>query len=66
VNLSKADRKEFASLQAAFALRGHELTKTESTDGSVSYYACRWGLSRHLPHMEAVKAFLHQIGGRCA
>ena len=55
--------KHFKTLQAAFALRGHQLVRTEATDGPVAYYAERWGMVRYLPTLGAVESFLRQIGG---
>jgi hypothetical protein len=59
----RASAKEFATLQAAFALRGHELVRIDPTDARTGYYCSRWGLVRHLPDVNAVRAFLAQIGG---
>lgn len=55
--------KDFKTLQAAFALRGHLLERTDAQDGSVSYFATRWGMARHLHDLNAVERFLEQIGG---
>lgn len=56
--------KAFKTLQAAFALAGHTLSRTESKDGAVTYYAARWGMARHLPDLDTARQFLIQIGGR--
>ena len=37
------DSKAFATLAARFALLGYQLTRTDPLDGSVSYYAARYG-----------------------
>lgn len=50
--------KELATVQAQFALRGHELHR--AADG---FYVTRWGLTRTLPTLADVRAFLAQIGG---
>jgi hypothetical protein len=56
--------KAFAALRLAFAVRGHTLHKTDSTDGPVTYWAERWGLVRHLPTLHDAALFLARIGGR--
>lgn len=58
------DSKEFETLRAAFALRGHVLAKTDKTDEPRAFYASRWGMARHLPNIEEAKQFLLQIGGK--
>ena len=55
--------KEFATLQAAFALRGHELVRIDPADPRTGYYCTKWGLVRHLADLNAARAFLQQIGG---
>lgn len=55
--------KVFASLAARYALAGHTLTRSTSPDGSVSYYAGRWGLTRVLPDLQAAAHLLVQMGG---
>ena len=59
-----AQGKEFATLAAGFALAGHALHSTDSKDGSVTYWAERWGLIRYLPTIDAARRFLDQVGGR--
>ncbi len=57
--------KPFATVQAAFALRGHSLTRSRrADDGRTTYTVSRWGQSRALSHWNDVCAFLVQIGGR--
>ena len=56
--------KAFATLRAAFALRGHTLHRTALIDGPVTYWAERWGLVRYLPTLHDAVLFLAQIGGR--
>jgi hypothetical protein len=63
---AERSEKAFKSLQAAFALAGHTLARTEAKDGAVTYYATRWGHVRHLPTLDDVKAFVYQIGGHDA
>lgn len=55
--------KDFQALKVQFALCGHAFARTDATDGSVSYFATRWGMSRHFPDLDAAKRFLVQIGG---
>ena len=55
--------KEFATLQAAFALRGHTLHRHGGADASGGLYAVRWGLVRELPTADDARRFLAQIGG---
>jgi hypothetical protein len=47
-------------------LHGHALTRSNPSDGPVTYYATRWGHVRHLPTLDDVKAFVRQIGGHDA
>ena len=61
--MSQPDEKTFATLQAQFALKGHNLNRVEAPDGSTSYFAVRWGMSRHMPDLDAVQSFLDQLGG---
>ena len=56
--------KVFHSMRAAFALHGHALHRTNPKDGTVAYWAERWGLVRHLPNIDKARQFLEQIGGR--
>ncbi len=55
--------KDFANLQAQFALRGYELHRANAPDGRASYWTTRWGLTKPLADLEAVHDFLRQIGG---
>lgn len=55
--------KRFTNLQAQFALKGHTLNRVEAADGSTSYFSVRWGMSRHMKDLDAVQAFLKQLGG---
>ena len=58
--------KQFATLQAKFALKGHTLHQSGNGDspGPASYLAERWGLTRYLPTLDDARRFLAQIGGR--
>ena len=58
-----AQGKEFATLAAGFALTGHALHRTYPNDGTVTYWAERWGLVRYLPTLDDARRFLAQIGG---
>lgn len=55
--------KQFATLRAQFAMRGHCLQRTRLTDGPMSIDASRWGLVRYLPTQDDAKRLLAQIGG---
>ena len=59
-----AQGKAFKTLAAGFALAGHTLHRTDPKDGTVTYWAARWGLVRYLPTIDAVRRFLDQVGGR--
>ena len=59
-----AQGKEFKTLAAGFALAGHALHRTDPNDGTVTYWAERWGLVRYLPTIDTARRFLEQIGGR--
>jgi hypothetical protein len=56
--------KAFQSMRTAYALRGHELHRTDPADGPVTYWTERWGLVRELPTLHDAARFLAQIGGR--
>lgn len=56
--------KAFASLQAAFAIKGHALHRTDPADEPVTFWVERWGLIKQLPTIDAARRFLEQIGGR--
>lgn len=55
-----ADRKQFLTLQANYALAGFELY--ELGDGSL--LATRWGLAKPLPDLRAAREWLLLVGGR--
>ena len=65
VNSGTADysSKAFFKLQASFAMEGHLLRRTESTDCALSYVAERWGQARAPRTLDEVSGFLVQIGG---
>ena len=60
----EAECKEFKTLAAGFAMKGHALHRSDPNDGSVTYWAARWGLVRYLPTIDTARRFLDQIGGR--
>lgn len=62
-NDSATEEREFANLRAKYAKLGHTLVRT-ARDGQETFYAVRWGMSRHLPTIYAAKRFLDEIGGR--
>lgn len=56
------DDKDFATLQARFALLGRELTRRHRAhDGRISYAVTRCGESRYFTHLHDVSAHLAQI-----
>ncbi len=59
-----AQGKAFKTLAAGFAQAGHKLHRTDPKDGTVTYWAARWGLVRFLPTIDAARRFLDQVGGR--
>lgn len=61
MNTTVDERKQFATLQAQFALCGHALARVAAPVGQQSYVATRWGMARHLPDLEAVRQFLEKI-----
>ena len=61
---SGAQEQDFKTLTAGFAQAGHTLHRTDAKDGTVTYWAARWGLVRYLPTIDAARRFLDQIGGR--
>ena len=63
INPGTEANKQFTTLRALFALRGHELHRTGPTDGPQSFYAERWGMVRYLPTLDDARRFLVQIGG---
>ena len=54
--------KEFATLQAQFAIHGHTLHR-DGGDGAGGLYVERWGLVRALATADDARRFLAQIGG---
>lgn len=63
MNANEIADKAFSTLRAEFALLGHTLTRGDAANGTAGFYAVRWGMSRYLPNLDAVKRFLEQIGG---
>lgn len=61
--MSTPTDKEFSTVQAAFALKGHRLIKCENTRAS-DYLVILWGCMKPCKDWPAVLAFLDQIGGR--
>lgn len=56
--------KCFSTWQARYAIYGHTLYRTASSDGAILYLASRWGLIRELKSLEAVASFFGMIGGK--
>ena len=62
ISITPTDMQSKA-LAARFALAGHVLVESNPAHCPVSYYATRWGMAKMLPDLDAVEAFLIQIGG---
>lgn len=59
-----ANRKEFATLQAQFALRGYVLSRAYRVpDGRITYTVDRCTQRRAFSHLHDVQAFLNQFTG---
>jgi hypothetical protein len=56
--------KAFASLRAAYALKGHSLHRADPNDSGAAYWVERWGLVKLIPTIDAARRFLDVIGGR--
>ena len=54
--------KRFPNLRARCALAGHELHRIDMGAGQHAYLISRWNLTRQLPDLDAVAAFLAQVG----
>lgn len=54
--------KTFATLRARAALAGFTMGTMTETDGLCFYLLSRWGMSRTLPDLGSVAAFLRQLG----
>ena len=59
-----AECKQLATLRARLALAGWALNSTAVGDGSVTYSASRWGMSRNLDSLDAVAVFADRVGVR--
>ena len=57
-----ADATTIATLQARAALAGFTLSVMTDTDGLCLYLVSRWGMSRTLPDLAGLVAFLRQVG----
>lgn len=55
--------QDLKTLQEAFAKQGTALVVVGQKNGTTTFYATRWGLTKELPNLEAVHKFLFQIGG---
>lgn len=57
-----ADRKEYGTLQAEFALLGYTLNRTHRAhDGWISYAATRNGQSRYFTHLHDLQAYYTSV-----
>lgn len=58
--------KEFATLAAQAALAGYELTRITDADGRPAFKVGRWGWSRELATLGAVRVWLGLVTGKQA
>jgi len=56
--------KDFHTLRAKLALKGHTLSRTNDQDGPVLFHVNRWGMVRELRDLAAVRDFAEQVGAR--
>lgn len=57
--------KPFANLRARCALAGIALSAIENDNGKTVYIVSKWALTRELPDLESVSAWLEKVtGGR--
>jgi hypothetical protein len=56
------EAKRFATLRAKCALAGWSLIEPRPASQPAAFLATRWGMARSLPDLDAVEAFLEQIG----
>ena len=54
--------KAFATLRARAALAGFTLSVMTDADGLCLYLVSRWGMSRTLPDLAGLVAFLRKVG----
>jgi hypothetical protein len=56
--------KNYATLQARFAMLGHVLQRNfRADDGRCTFIVERWGQARYFTHLHDVTAFLTQVEG---
>lgn len=56
------DGKRYSTLRARLALAGWALTRSDASDGPVTYHASRWGMVRELASVAAVSEFADRVG----
>ena len=59
-----AECKQLATLRARLALAGWVLNSIAVEDGSVTFSASRWGMTRDLASLDAVAVFADRVGAR--
>ena len=57
-----ADQKRFVNQRALLALAGYALTRSNESDGGVTYFASRWGMVRALATLVDVASFAARVG----
>ena len=55
--------KQYATQQARCALAGVSLHRLENDHGNTVYIVSRWALTRELPDLDAVSAWLDRVTG---
>lgn len=54
--------KELSTLQAKAALAGWEVKPGTGEGGRPAFFVTRWGFTRELGNLDAVRTFLHVVG----
>ena len=60
------DQKRFVNQRALLALAGYALTRSNESDGAVTYFASRWGMVRALDNLIDVASFAARVGAGVA
>lgn len=63
-NPDHAKSKAISSWQARFAMLGHTLYQVTPANGTTAFLVTRWGMTRELGDLTAVKKFFRIIGGK--
>lgn len=60
--LTRRPDKRFATASARAAMTGTVLHRHEADDGKEVFTVSRWSMTRELPSIEAVEAWLDRVG----